>query len=164
MCVQNGGAKRSIRSKEDKSSLRSRSSEVKAVVVSVVSDSCDPVGCSPPASSVHGVLQARMPGWVAYLLQGILLTQGSNLGLLHLQADSLPSEPPGKPNDTPGKTNLHSDLDQGSVSISVRVNSFLLRDGKENTINQKPGKWLLFLRQGLRAGLCSCRTAHSAAA
>ena len=36
-----------------------------------------------------------------FLLQGIFLTQGSNLGLLHLlhwQADSLPLEPAGKPN------------------------------------------------------------------
>ena len=32
-----------------------------------------------------------------FLLQGIFSTQGSNLGLLHWQADSLPSEPPGKP-------------------------------------------------------------------
>ena len=32
------------------------------------------------------------------LLQGIFPTQGSNPDLLHLQADSLPSEPPGKPN------------------------------------------------------------------
>ena len=31
------------------------------------------------------------------LLQGIFPTQGSNLGLPALQADSLPSEPPGKP-------------------------------------------------------------------
>ena len=33
-----------------------------------------------------------------FLLQGIFPTQGSNLGLLHWQADSdsLPSEPPGK--------------------------------------------------------------------
>ena len=31
------------------------------------------------------------------LLQEIFLTQGSDLGLLHWQADSLPSEPPGKP-------------------------------------------------------------------
>ena len=30
-------------------------------------------------------------------LQGIFLTQGSNLGLLALQANSLPSEPPRKP-------------------------------------------------------------------
>ena len=32
-----------------------------------------------------------------FLLQGIVLTQGWNLGLLHWQADSLQSEPPGKP-------------------------------------------------------------------
>ena len=31
------------------------------------------------------------------LLQGIFPTQGSNLRLLHWLADSLPSEPPGKP-------------------------------------------------------------------
>jgi len=32
-----------------------------------------------------------------FLLQGIFLTQGLNPGLLDLQADSLLSEPPGKP-------------------------------------------------------------------
>ena len=32
---------------------------------SVVSDSCDPMGCSPPGSSVHGVFQARILEWVA---------------------------------------------------------------------------------------------------
>ena len=32
-----------------------------------------------------------------FLLQGILLTQGWNPGLLHCQEDSLPSVPPGKP-------------------------------------------------------------------
>ena len=26
---------------------------------------CDPMDCSPPGSSVRGILQARMPGWVA---------------------------------------------------------------------------------------------------
>ena len=31
------------------------------------------------------------------LLQGIFPTQGSNPGLLYWQADTLPSEPPGKP-------------------------------------------------------------------
>ena len=35
------------------------------------------------------------------LLQGIFLTQGLYLGLLHWLASSLPSEPPGKP--TKGK-------------------------------------------------------------
>ena len=44
---------------------------------------CDPVDCSPPGSSVHGIVQARILAWVAvYLLQGISLTQGSSLHLL----------------------------------------------------------------------------------
>ena len=34
---------------------------------------------SPPGSSVHEILQARILEWVAILLQGIFLTQGSNL-------------------------------------------------------------------------------------
>ena len=47
--------------------------------------------CSPPGSSVHGILQARILEWVAMpsLLQGIFPTQGSNQHLLHWQADSL---------------------------------------------------------------------------
>ena len=32
---------------------------------SVVSDSLQPVDCSPPGSSVHGILQARILEWVA---------------------------------------------------------------------------------------------------
>ena len=55
---------------------------------------------SPPGSSVHGILQARITG-VGYhaLLWGILLTQESKLYLLcllHWQESSLPLEPPGK--------------------------------------------------------------------
>ena len=52
--------------------------------------------CSPPASSVHGILQARILGW-DFLFQGIFPTRGSNpyhLHLLHWQADSLPQGPP----------------------------------------------------------------------
>ena len=35
--------------------------------------------------TVHGIFQARILEWVAvpYLLQGIIPTQGLNLGLLH---------------------------------------------------------------------------------
>ena len=46
---------------------------------------CNPVDCSLPGSSVHGILQARILEWVAgscSLLQGIFLTWGSNPGLL----------------------------------------------------------------------------------
>ena len=40
--------------------------------------------CSPPGSSVHGFLQAVILEWVAISFsQGIFLTQGLNLGLVH---------------------------------------------------------------------------------
>ena len=51
---------------------------------------CDPMDCSPPGSSVHGILQARILEWVAIpSSRGSSLTQGSNPCLLHWQADSL---------------------------------------------------------------------------
>ena len=60
---------------------------------------CDPMDCSLPGFSVHGIFQARVLEWVAiFLLQGIFLNQGLNPGLPHCrQTDALPSEPPGKP-------------------------------------------------------------------
>ena len=41
----------------------------------------DPMHGSPPRSSVHGILQARILEWVAisFLLRGIFPTQGLNL-------------------------------------------------------------------------------------
>ena len=45
---------------------------------------CDPVDCSPPGSSVRGILQARILECVAhFLLYGIFPTQGLNPRLLH---------------------------------------------------------------------------------
>ena len=43
---------------------------------------CNTMDCSPPGSSVHGILQARILEWVAMPSQGIFLTQGLNLRLL----------------------------------------------------------------------------------
>ena len=61
---------------------------------------CDPVDCSPPDSSVHGSLQARILEWVA-----ISFSRGSSIPrdqtwVSALQADSLPSEPSEKPLST----------------------------------------------------------------
>ena len=45
---------------------------------------CNPMDCSPPGSSVCGASQARILEWGChFLLQGIFLTQGLDLGLLH---------------------------------------------------------------------------------
>ena len=60
---------------------------------SVMSDSFDPVDCSSPGSSVHGILQARILEWDA-----ISFLRGSNQHLLHWQVDSLPLHHLGNPN------------------------------------------------------------------
>ena len=45
----------------------------------------DPMDCSPPGSSVHGILQGKNIGvGCHFLLQDIFPTQGLNLRLLHL--------------------------------------------------------------------------------
>ena len=53
---------------------------------SVVSDPLrlNPMDCSPPGSSVHGILRARILEWVAISFsRGVFPTQGSNPGLPH---------------------------------------------------------------------------------
>ena len=45
---------------------------------------CDPMDCSAPGSSVHGILQARTLEWVAIpFSRGIIPIHGLNPGLLH---------------------------------------------------------------------------------
>ena len=67
---------------------------------------------------------SRQENWIGchFLLQGILPTQGSNFGLLHLQADSLLSDPSGK-HSCPNK---HSRLLSGLASPLNDLYSILL--------------------------------------
>ena len=53
---------------------------------------CNAMDCSPPGSSVHGILQARILEWVA-----ISFSRGSSRPR---QAGSLPLVPSGKPVET----------------------------------------------------------------
>ena len=39
--------------------------KVKVLVTQLSPTPCDPMVCSPPGSSVHGILQARILEWVA---------------------------------------------------------------------------------------------------
>ena len=70
------------------------------VCVCVVAKSCltlcDPMVCSPPGSSVHGILQARILEQQPFTSPGDLLDPGIQPKSLTLQADSLSSESPGK--------------------------------------------------------------------
>ena len=69
----------------------------KLLVTQQCSTLCDPTDCSPPGSSDLGILQARILEWVP-----IPFSRGSSqprgqTGSPAWQADSLPSEPLGKP-------------------------------------------------------------------
>ena len=57
---------------------------------------CHPMDCSPPGSSAHGIFQARIQEWLPFPSPGDLPDARVKPGSPTLQADSLPSEPPGK--------------------------------------------------------------------
>ena len=57
---------------------------------------CDPMNCSLPGSSIHGIFRARVLEWVAPS-PGDLPHPGIEPRSPALQADALPSELPGKP-------------------------------------------------------------------
>ena len=58
-------------------------SVMKVLVTQLCSTLCDPMDCSPPGSSVYGILQARILEWVAILSRGDLSQPGTESGLLH---------------------------------------------------------------------------------
>ena len=79
---------------------------------------CNSMDCSPPGSSVHGNSPGKNTGVGCHaLLQGIFPTQGIKPRSPALQkADSLPSEPPGKPKNT------------GVSSLSLLQGTFLTQE------------------------------------
>ena len=52
--------------------------------------------CSPPGSSVHGILQARILEWIAIPFSRGYCQPRNRTGVSSLQVDSLLSESPGK--------------------------------------------------------------------
>ena len=58
---------------------------------------CDLMDCSLSGFSVHGIFQARVLEWIAISFSRDLPDPGIEPGFPALQADALPSEPPGKP-------------------------------------------------------------------
>ena len=58
--------------------------------------------CDPRDYTVHGILQARLLEWVAVPFSRDLPNPGVEPRSAALQADSLPTEPRGKPKNTGG--------------------------------------------------------------
>ena len=57
---------------------------------------CDPTDCSLSGSSVHGIFQARVLEWIDISYSRGSSDPGIEPGSPALQANALPSEPPGK--------------------------------------------------------------------
>ena len=70
--------------------------KVKALVTQLGLTLCNSMDCSPPGSSVHEILQARILEWVVIPFSRESPDPGVERGSPSLQADSLPSEQPGK--------------------------------------------------------------------
>ena len=80
----------------------------------------NPMDCSPPGSSVHGILQARI--LLPFPTPGDLPNPGiepSSLFLLHWQAVSLPLAPPGKPH-FPGSSAVKNHLPMQDTGLIPR--------------------------------------------
>ena len=63
---------------------------------------CSPVDCSPPGSSVHGILQARRLEWVAYPF-----SKGSSRPRNRTGVSWIAGEPRGKPAPAPNHASTH---------------------------------------------------------
>jgi len=74
-----------------------KTESVKVLVTQSCPTLCDPMDYSPPGSSVHGIIQARILEWVATSFSRGSSPPGIKPGSPAVQADSLPTASPGKP-------------------------------------------------------------------
>ena len=74
-----------------------KTAQTRVLVAQFCLNLCNPSDCSPPGSSVHGILQARILEWVAIPFSWDLPNPGIKPRSPTLQADSLLSEPLGRP-------------------------------------------------------------------
>ena len=66
---------------------------------------CDPMDCSLSGVSVRGIFQARVLEWIAISFSRGSFRPRNRTRSPTLQADALPSEPPGKPSYTKHEVN-----------------------------------------------------------
>ena len=107
---------------------------------SVMSNSCNPIDCSPPGSSVHGIFQARILEWVTISFpKGSSVAQRSNPSPLHWQAYSLLLSHQGSPlmDVLYNKTNVFMPVNTASIlqSIDQRVTSTFKSHYLRNTFS-----------------------------
>ena len=96
---------------------------------SVMSDSCNPMGCSQPGSSVHGDSSGKNTGGGCHAPPGDLPNPGIKPMFPTLQVDSLLSEPPGKPKNT------------GVGSLSLLQGIFLTQESNKGLLHYR---WIIY--------------------
>ena len=101
-----------------KASVGQRESSMETCTLKVavlVTQSCptlwDPMDYSQSGSSVHGIFQAKVLAWQPFAFPGDRPNPGTEPRSPALQADPLPSEPPGNPKNTGA----------GSLSLLQRI-------------------------------------------
>ena len=96
---------------------------------------CDPMDCNPPGSSVHGILQARVLGWVAmptcrcshpmWLLMGhVLFHPGSEVTIEHVRGRRGTSTSRPSPAQLPGREQgprSQDGLPRASLSLDLTL-------------------------------------------
>ena len=113
--------------------------KVKVLITQLCPTLCNPIDCSLPGFSVHGILQIRILKWVDIPFSRAFPDSGIESGSPALQGDSLLSEPREKP------------LHLGIAGILIQWGSSLM-DAKENL----GLVFAVYLIGAFIAGLCMC--------
>ena len=93
---------------------------------------CDPLDYSPPGSSVQRILEARILNGLLFPSPGELPDPGIKPGSPALQADSLLSEPPGKPEVSTGHIIFCASL-QGHLRVKGAAMPCIVLEGDAKT-------------------------------
>ena len=107
---------------------------------------CNPMDCSLPGSSVHGILQARILEWVAVPFSRGYSQPGIKPRSPTLQADSLLSEPPGKPKNT------------GVGSLSLFHGIFQTQESNQGLLHCRQILYQLSYKGRLYIEVCVCQS------
>ena len=91
---------------------------------------------NPPGSSVHGILQARRLEWVAIPFSGDLPDPGMEPRSPALQADALPSQPPGKSMIVHKDRHIQDSM--GGLCCEFMLHKFSIAVSSLPTVTQTP--------------------------
>ena len=88
---------------------------------------CDPLDCSPPGSSVHGIFQARILEPVPFPTPGDLPNSGMELVSPALSDELFTAEPPGKPSGRFGYSLLGRKIHECVCLIKVNFRKLKMK-------------------------------------